>query len=270
MSSLLEWGIREARKRRCANCSGFHGYENCPYDEQRWENQPDICWGGDEELNPLNPPYHQYYGEYEHQPLEQEEPYQEEPYQGSGDRESLRESLEGYLARSEEKNQAQEAILRYQEAEINNKRAQIKRIESREEAFEEMIESFLVREEARLQRLSEQLTEGCQILIPSEKAISLEERVVECEELKEVSIVDFVFGDKLMIDEEKPPSIRIHLMNLWSTGIQGKKQARGNIFGSTWNQIRENFLTPLVIHLINLAMIFEIGCSILIELGQKS
>ena len=43
-----------------------------------------------------------------------------------------------------------------------------------------------------------------------------EEQVVECEDLKEVPIVDFVFGDKLMIDEEKLPSIRIYLMNSWS------------------------------------------------------
>ena len=97
--------------------------------------------------------------------------------------------------------------------------------------------------------------------------VGQKEQMVECEELKEVPIVDFVFGDKLMI--EKPLSISTYLMNLWSQGAQGKEQARGNIFGSTWNQIRENFLTPLVIHLINLAMIFEIGCSILIELGQN-
>src|ERR1044072_7961359 len=99
--------------------------------------------------------------------------------------------------------------------------------------------------------------------------VEQKEQVVECEELKEVPIVDFVFGDKLMIDEEKPLNIRIYLVNLWSKGAQGKEQARGNIFGSTWNQIRENFLTPLVIHLINLAMIFGISCSILMELGQN-
>ena len=257
--------IFKAYKRRCAHCSGFHGYGNCPYYDQRWENRPDIYWEGEEDFNLWNPPYHQYYGEYEHQPLEQEE-----PYQGSGDRESLRESLEGYLARSEEKNQAQEAILRYQEAEIYNKRAQIKRLESREEAFEEMIESFLVREEAQHQRPSEQLMEGCQILIPSEEAISLEERVVECEELKEVSIVDFVFGDKLMIDEEKPPSIRIHLMNLWSTGIQGKKQAgEWNNFGSTWNRISEKFLNPLILYLIKLALMSDRCCNTMMELCQN-
>ena len=46
-----------------------------------------------------------------------------------------------------------------------------------------------------------------------------EEQVVECEELKEVPIVDFVFGDKLMIDEEKPLSIKTYLMNSWSKGV---------------------------------------------------
>ena len=82
-------------------------------------------------------------------------------------------------------------------------------------------------------------------------------------------IVDFVFGDKLMIDEEKPPSIRIYLMNSWNKGVQSKKQARGNIFGSTWNQIRANFLTSLIIYLINLAIISEISCSVMMELGQN-
>src|ERR1044072_2943146 len=38
------------------------------------------------------------------------------------------------------------------------------------------------------------------------------EQVVECAELKEVPIVDFVFGDKLMINEEKPLSIKTYLM----------------------------------------------------------
>src|ERR1044072_4486784 len=69
--------------------------------------------------------------------------------------------------------------------------------------------------------------------------VEREEQMVECAELKEVPIVDFVFGDKLTIDEEKPPSISTYLMNSWSKGIQGKEQAQiGNIFGSTWNQIR--------------------------------
>ena len=100
--------------------------------------------------------------------------------------------------------------------------------------------------------------------------VEQKEQVVECEERKEVSIVDFVFGDKLMIDEEKPLNISIYLMNSWSKGVQSKNQARrGNVLGSTWNQIRENVLTPLIIHFINLAMISEIACSILMELGRN-
>ena len=76
---------------RCINCDGFHGYGNCPYYDQRWENRPDICWEGDEDFNPWNPPYHPYYGENEHQPLEQEE-----PHQGHGDgKKILEELLEG-------------------------------------------------------------------------------------------------------------------------------------------------------------------------------
>jgi hypothetical protein len=94
--------------------------------------------------------------------------------------------------------------------------------------------------------------------------------VVECEDLKEVPIVDFVFGDKLRIDEEKPLNIRTYLMNSWSKGIQGKEQARGgNALGSTQNQISENFINHLILYLINLAMIFEISCNTMMELGQN-
>ena len=83
---------------RCANCGGFHGYGNCPYYE---------------DFNPWNPPYHQYYGEHEHQSLEQEEPHRG---QGSGGKKSLEELLEGFIARSEDNYTAHEAILRDQEA----------------------------------------------------------------------------------------------------------------------------------------------------------
>ena len=96
------------------------------------------------------------------------------------------------------------------------------------------------------------------------------EQVVQCDEFKEVPIVDFVFGDKLMIDEEKPLSIRIYLMNSWRKGVQGKEQVRGgDNLGSTWNRISENFLNPLIPYLINLAMIFESSCNTMMELGQK-
>ena len=136
----------------------------------------------------------------------------------------------------------------------------------------ELIEEIYVPQALEEDEEEEAPEEASEIVIELEcekMVVEQKEQVVECKELKEVPIVDFVFGDKLMIDEEKPPSIRIYLMNSWSKGVQSKEQARGNIFCSTWNQIRENFLTPLVIHLINLAMIFGIGCSIMMELGQN-
>src|ERR1044072_7895595 len=92
---------------RCMNCDGFRGYGNCPYYDQRWESRPDICWEGDEDFNPWNPPYHQYYGEHEHQPLEQEEPHQG---QGGG-KKSLEELLEGFMTRTENNYKNQEAAI---------------------------------------------------------------------------------------------------------------------------------------------------------------
>src|ERR1044072_24803 len=47
-----------------------------------------------------------------------------------------------------------------------------------------------------------------------------EEQVVESVELKEVPIVDFAFGDKLMINEGKPLNIKTYLMNSWRKGVQ--------------------------------------------------
>src|ERR1044072_625447 len=270
---------------RCMNCGEFHEYGQWKCYDLGWENQPRTCWEGYENPNSWNPPHHQYYGEHEHQPLEEEEPHQR---QGSGGKKSLEEMLESFMARQEET--------------TRNNWAAIRNLET------------------QLQKLSRQLMEECQISTPSEEAISLEEngeelqiekegdselieesltpqaleedeekeapedvlklecdnmveeqkeQVVGSEELKEVPIIDFVFGDKLMIDKEKPPSISNYLMNLWRTGAQGKEHARGNIVGSTWNQIRENLFNPLIIHLINLAMISENSCSIMMELGQN-
>ena len=71
-----------------------------------------------------------------------------------------------------------------------------------------------------------------------------EEKLVECEEVEEVSIVDFVFGDKLHMNEEKPSSLSIYLMNLWNRGAHGKEQTRGEaIFSTTWKQIGEIYLS---------------------------
>src|ERR1044072_892075 len=141
-----------------------------------------------------------------------------------------------------------------------------------EEGDSELIEERLAPQALEEDEEKEAPKEAFEVVIELEcekKVVEREEQVVECDDFKEVPIVDFVFGDKLMIDEERPPSIRIYLMNSWSKGVQCKGQARGNIVGSTWNQIRENFVTPLFIHLINLAMNFGIGCSIMMELGQN-
>src|ERR1044072_6328325 len=97
--------------------------------------------------------------------------------------------------------------------------------------------------------------------------VKQEEKVVECAEFKEVPIVDFVFGDKLMINEEKPLSIRTYLMNSWRKGVQGKEQTRGGeVLSTTWNQTKENFLTPLILSLINAAMICEYVCNSMMKL----
>src|ERR1044072_896512 len=79
---------------RCVDCGGFHEHGNCPYYDQRWD-RPNNCWESEEDFNPWNPPYHHYYGEHEHQPLEKEEPQQG---LGSG-KKSLEELLEGFMAR---------------------------------------------------------------------------------------------------------------------------------------------------------------------------
>src|ERR1044072_6382893 len=69
------------------------------------------------------------------------------------------------------------------------------------------------------------------------------EQVVECEDLKEVPTIDFVFGYNLRIDEEKPMRISTYLMNSWRKGVQGKEQARReNVLNTIWNQFSENFL----------------------------
>src|ERR1044072_6831278 len=105
----------EAIDWRCANCGGFHEYGNCPYYE---------------DFNSWNPPHHQYYGEYEHQPFVQEEPHQR---QGSGGKKSLREILEGYLTREDENKKIQEAT----------------------KSIEEMFEEFMIRTEDNLKALSD-------------------------------------------------------------------------------------------------------------------
>src|ERR1044072_6268173 len=84
------------------------------------------------------------------------------------------------------------------------------------------------------------------------------EQVVGYDDLKEVPIVDFVFGDKLMVNKEKPSSLSIYLMNLWNKGAHDKEQTRGEaIVSTTWKQISKNLFISLALYLIFAAMISE-------------
>src|ERR1044072_2233765 len=97
-----------------------------------------------------------------------------------------------------------------------------------------------------------------------------EENLVECEEVEEVSIVDFIFGDKLHMNEEKPLSLSIYLMNLWNRGAHGKEHTRGKvIFSTTWKQISEIFFNSLTLSLLFAAMISEYACNVLIVLCKN-
>src|ERR1044072_2859520 len=288
MSALetLEW--------RCINCGEFHEYGQWKCYDLRWENQPRTCWEGYENSNSWNSPHHQYYGKHEQQLLEQDEPHQR---QGSSGNKSIEELLESFLVQQENINKRQDASFNNNEVALRNLETQVQEISRlfeetnqvlplREEviSLEKQDEELQIEENETCDLIKESLTplafeedeevelskEGPEVVLDVEcekMVVKQEEQVVECAELKEVLIVDFVFGDKLMSHGEKFPSIRIYLMISWSKGAQSKEQARGNIFNSTWNQIRENFFNPLLIHLINLAMISEIACSILV-LGE--
>src|ERR1044072_616222 len=93
------------------------------------------------------------------------------------------------------------------------------------------------------------------------------EKLVECEE---VSIVDFLFGDKLHRNDEKPLSLSIYLRNLWSKGAHGKEQTRGGATVSTsWKQISEIFLKSLNLNLLFAAMISEYACNVMMLLCKN-
>src|ERR1044072_8910185 len=216
----------EAYDWRCLNCGGFHGDGACQCYDQRWENQPNNCWEGDDDFNLWNPPYHQYYGAYKHQPLEQEEPQQG---LGSG-KKSMEELREGFMTRTEN-------IYKNQEASIKNLKIQFQKLsrqfmevyqisppseevisleEQGEELHMEEKEACELIEESLIPRaLEKDEVEECPKEVSAD-ALELEfdntvgeqeEQVFECEKLKEVPIVDFVFGDKLRIGEEKLLSI---------------------------------------------------------------
>jgi hypothetical protein len=271
---------------RCMNCEGFHEYGNCPYYDQRWKNQPKTFWEG----YSWNPPHHQFYGEYEHQPLEQDEPHQR---QGSSGKKSIEELLESFLVQQEITNKRQDAAMRNLETQILKlsrqlmEECEISTLSEEAISLEENGEELQIEEERDCELIEESLTpqalkedeeeespeKGPEVVLELEcdnMVGEQKEQVVECEERKEVPIVDFVFGDKLIIGEEKPPSISTYLMNLWSTGIQGKKQAgEWNNFGSTWNRISEKFLNPLILYLIKLALMSDRCCNTMMELGQN-
>src|ERR1044072_1344356 len=98
------------------NCGGFHGYGNCPYyDDQSWENRPDLCWEGDEDFNQWNPPYHQYYGDHDYQPFEQEESHQS---QRSSGKKSIEEMLESFLVQQDNIDKKRDAAMRNLETQI--------------------------------------------------------------------------------------------------------------------------------------------------------
>ena len=125
------------------------------YYDQSWGNQPNSGWEGDEDFNPWNPPHHQYYGEYEHQPLVQEEPHQR---QGSGGKKSLEELLEGFITRWDNNHKNQEAVINAQEAVLKNNGAAIKSLE------------------IQVQEISRQLMEESQSSSQNDMVISLEEQ----------------------------------------------------------------------------------------------
>src|ERR1044072_8601777 len=218
---------------RCMNCDGFHEYGNCPYYDQSWKNQPRTCWEGYENSNSWSPPPHHYHGEYEHQPFVQEEAW-------------IEAEVQRRLAKLQE-----EAWI---EAEVQRRLAQ-------------RLQELQIEEISVPQVLEEEEEEGASEVL---NELEQEEQMVECNELKKMSIVDFVFGDKLMIDEEKSPSIVTYLMDLWSTGAQGKEQAgEWNNFGSTWNRNSMKFLNPLILYLIKLALMSDRCCNTMMELGQN-
>src|ERR1044072_3964513 len=127
----------------CINCGEFHEYGQWKCYDLGWENQPRTCWDGYENSNSWNPPYHQYYGEQEHQPFVQEEPHQR---QGSRGKKSLRELLEAYLTRDDENRKNQEAEIK--DTSDTNKGLEIQ-LQKLSKESEEMFESFLVQQEIK-------------------------------------------------------------------------------------------------------------------------
>src|ERR1044072_7540549 len=199
----------EATEWSCINYGGLHGYGNCPYYDQRWENRPDICWEGDEDFNPWNPPYYQHYGEPEHQPLEQEEPHQGH----GGGKKILEEIVESFVNQSLTNFKNQEAAIKNLESQFQelsrkfmeefHNPSQNDMVMSNEEQWEKIEECALIEENPVPQafkkdeedELPKEASEDTLELDFDNLVNEQQEQVVECEE---VPIVDFFFGDKLM------------------------------------------------------------------------
>src|ERR1044072_9822580 len=121
--------------------------------------------------------FHQYYGEHEQQPLEQDEPHQR---QGSSGKKSIEEMLESFLVQQESINKRQEAI-------FNNNWAAIRNLET------------------QIQKLSRQLTEEYQTSPISEVAISLErnEEELQIEENETCELIEESLTPQALEEDEE-------------------------------------------------------------------
>ena len=77
--------------------------------------------------------------------------------------------------------------------------------------------------------------------------------MVDIEVLEEISIVDFVFDDKLTMNSEKPQSFIIYLTNLWSKGDIAFSKGRKY----SWKNIDKSSLTLLIYNLLYFIIILE-------------
>src|ERR1044072_4290346 len=269
---------------RCINCGEFHEYGQLQCYDQGWANQPRASWQGEEDFNPWIPPIHQYYGEYEHQPYDQE--------QGPR-KKNLEDIVEIFVNQSQTNFMNQAASIRNlwsQVGQLAKQLAEKERKKIREKIYEEEIEKIreeIMKEEEGDSELSEenvfpQTLEEEEEEPPKEVSTEdhepesyntlgdQEETMVEYEEVEEVSLVDFIFGDKLQRNDEKPLSLSIYLRNLWSKGAHGKEQTRGGaIISRSWKQSSEIFLKSLPRNLLFAAMISEYACNVMMLLCKN-
>src|ERR1044072_88578 len=268
---------------RCINCGEFHEHGQWQSYHQGWQNQPRACWEVEEDFNPLNPPIHQHYGEYKYQRYEQEKPKKK----------SLEDLLESFMIESEKNYRMQEAsmkniaislqmITKHLSEESQSSSQSDTLISSTERCEELQIEeeegdSKLIEENPSVQTSEDEEDKPLKEISTDDHKLESynskgdqEEKLVETKEVEEVSIVDFVFGDKLNMDEVKPPSLSIYLLNSWSKEVNGKGQTRGeDVVSTAWKQISENFFSSLSLNLIFAAMISEYACNVLMLLSKN-